>query len=72
MTIDRAAALRVDRLSDATTDVEKIGAQTQSVIVDAREAFARLHVTLHPDVEAIGSIRELVQAFSAEIGRAHV
>ena len=66
MTIDRATALRVDRLSDATTDVEKIGAQTQGVIADAREAFARLHETLHPNVEAIGSSRDLVQAFSAE------
>ena len=56
----------MDRLSDATTDVEKIGAQTQGVIADAREAFARLHETLHLDAEAIGSIRELVQAFSAE------
>ena len=66
MTIDHAAALRVDRLSDATTDVEKIDAQTQSVIADAREAFARLHKTLHPEAAAIGSMRDLVQAFSAE------
>ena len=56
----------MDRLSDATTNVEKIGTQTQGVIADAREAFAQLHETLHPDAEAIGSIRELVQAFSAE------
>ena len=66
MTIDHTTALRVDRLSDATTDVEKIGVQMQSVIADAREAFAWLHATLHPDVDATGSIRELVQAFSAE------
>ena len=66
MSIDRAAALRVDRLSDATTDVEKIGAQTQGIIADARDAFTRLHETLHPDAAAIGNIQELVQAFSAE------
>ena len=66
MTIDRTATLRVDHLSDATTDVEKIGTRMQGVIADAREAFARLHEALHPDAEAIGSIRELVQAFSAE------
>ena len=65
MSIDRATALHVDRLSDTTTDVERIGAQTQSVIADAREAFALLHETLYPDAEPIGSIRELVHAFSA-------
>ena len=32
---------------------------------DAREHFGLLHETLHPDAEPIGSIRELVQAFSA-------
>ena len=65
VTVDRAAALRVDPLSDAITDVERIVAQTQSVITDAREAFALLQKTLHPDADPIGSIRELVQAFSA-------
>ena len=37
--VDRTAAHRVDPLSDATTDVERVIAQTQGVLMDAREAF---------------------------------
>ena len=65
VTVDRTAAHRVDPLSDATTDVERVVAQTQSVLTDAREAFALLHETLFPDADHTGGIRELVQAFNA-------
>ena len=63
--IDRTAAHRVDPLSDATTDVERVVAQTQGVLTDAREAFGLLHETLFPDADHNGGIREMVQAFNA-------
>ena len=66
MDLDRAATLRVDRLSDATTDVEKISVQVQSALADARDAFAWIYETLNPEATAIGNIQELIQAFSAE------
>ena len=58
--VDRTAAHRVDPLSDATSDVERAAAQTQSVLTDAREAFALLHETLFPDAEHTRGIREMV------------
>ena len=63
--VDRTAAHRVDPLSDATTDVERVVAQTQGVLTDAREAFALLHETLFLDADHTGGIREMVQAFNA-------
>ena len=66
MGLDRAATLHVDLLSDATTDLEKIGAQAQSALADSRDAFAWLYETLNPEVVAIGNIQELIQAFIAE------
>ena len=63
--IDRTDAHRVDPLSDATIDVERVVSQAQGVLTDAREAFALLHETLFPDADHTGGIRELVQAFNA-------
>ena len=63
--IDRTVAHRVDPLSDATTDVERVVSQAQGVLTNAREAFALLHETIFPDADRTGGIREMLQAFNA-------
>ena len=54
---DRAATLRVDRLSDAVTEVEGLGEQAQGMLMGAQVALGRLHEKLYPDADAIGSVK---------------